>query len=607
MGRQTTRQASRPSAVRRASLESEESDRNRDVRTSLLEMVKKPSKAVKGHLQMNAGLMGDIDNLKDAVHDELHKPDYNVEDFYWETGVIQAVAKSSPFQNITLAVISVNAVWMGYDTDKNDSETLNGADIQFQIGEHVFAVYFTWELLVRFLAFEKKCNTLKDGWFKFDLLLCTLMVFETWMLPAIQGSGDGDGGGLPIDTGMLRLLRLMRLSRMMRLLKKCPELITLLKGMAAAMRSVGSTLVLLVIFMYVFAIIFRQQTNGNEALEVYFGSMGLCFWTLLVQGTLLDGVGDILGDIKDDSPALLVVFLLFVLIGNFTILNMLIGVLCEVVSAVGQSEAEKMTVSYAKDSFLGVLAAMDSDGSGTISQEEFCLFVNHPLVAPALEQLGVDRDGLLSLQDVIFEGGEEKGGGTDSQPLAKTLGFGDILEHILTLRSSNVAVVKDIVDLRKFAGNNNKKQETTIAFLEEDLVELHKLVKRSMKKNKRAWALARRGVRRRLKRMRANKDKLKYPPQSTPALSASCHSKEPFPEPSVLSPIGPVQALEVMVGDERMMRDPCPSSRSCSSSHLDIQKVVLYNQTENGLEQVRRGKSIFTSSAFGTGTQSSHF
>merc|ERR1719261_587381 len=106
------------------------------------------------------------------------------------------------------------------------------------------------------------------------------MVLETWILPAL--SGGSDGGGVPIDVSMLRLLRLLRLSRLMRLLRKCPELITLLKGMGAAVRSVFSTLVLLVVFMYIFAIIFRQQTKGNEALEDYFGTVGLCFWTLLL-------------------------------------------------------------------------------------------------------------------------------------------------------------------------------------------------------------------------------------------------------------------------------------------------------------------------------------
>lgn len=475
---------------------------------------KKPVNIKRMSAQPGGGLMGDIHALKEAAHEDLEKPTYNVYDFYWETGIIQAIAKSGPFNNITLAVISVNAVWMGYDTDKNHSDTLSGADMQFQIGEHVFAVYFSLELLIRFLAFEKKCNTMKDGWFKFDLLLCTLMVFETWILLLLSG-GDG-GGGIPIDTSMLRLLRLLRLSRMMRLLRKCPELITLLKGMAAAVRSVGSTLVLLIIFMYVFAIIFRQQTAGNEALEDYFGSMGLCFWTLLLQGTLMDGIGDILNDIMAESIPMTVVFMLFVLIGNFTILNMLIGVLCEVVSAVGESEAEKMTVQYAKDSFLEVLWEMDADGSGTISEREFILFVNNPVCAQPLEELGVDKEGLLSVADVIFEGGNKKEDAGEDAPVVT---FGEILENILTLRSSNTAVVKDVVDFRKFLSSGHKEMHGALVQLQDRVTNLKKMVKKSMRK------------RQKTRKIRNCSEEVRFHSDSTPnGVNSFSHPRSPSKE-----------------------------------------------------------------------------
>ena len=39
-------------------------------------------------------------------------------------------------------------------------------------------------------------------------------------------------------------------------------------------------------------------------------------------------------------------FLVFVLLGSLTVLNMLIGVLCEVVSAVAASEREEMVVAF---------------------------------------------------------------------------------------------------------------------------------------------------------------------------------------------------------------------------------------------------------------------
>merc|ERR1719313_3064524 len=95
------------------------------------------------------------------------------------------------------------------------------------------------------------------------------MVFETWIISAIMllftGGGASYGGSLG-NASVLRVARLMRLSRMARmarLVRAMPELMILIKGMAAAARSVFFTLCLLVAIMYVFAIAFVQLTIGN--------------------------------------------------------------------------------------------------------------------------------------------------------------------------------------------------------------------------------------------------------------------------------------------------------------------------------------------------------
>eukprot|EP00746_Dinoflagellata_sp_MGD_P150004 gnl/MRDRNA2_/MRDRNA2_81963_c0_seq3.p1 gnl/MRDRNA2_/MRDRNA2_81963_c0~~gnl/MRDRNA2_/MRDRNA2_81963_c0_seq3.p1 ORF type:complete len:696 (-),score=93.33 gnl/MRDRNA2_/MRDRNA2_81963_c0_seq3:475-2562(-) len=413
-----------------------------------------------GHLK-KGGFMGEVQALKEAAREDLHKEAYDVTNFYYKEGIMQWIAKSGPFNNITMGVITVNAVWMGVDVDLNQAKSFAESEIQFQVADIFFSIFFMVEIVIRFLAFEKKFNAMKDAWFKVDSFLIFLQVMDLWVLPA-------SGVELPMDPSALRVLRMLRIMRLLRLMGMCPELLTLLKGMSVAVQSVSSTLLLLVTFIYVFALTFRQAAQGNTTLEDYFGSMGLCFWTLLMQGTLLDNITEVLGVIRDDSPALAALFLLFVLIANFTILNMLIGVLCEVVSAVSSSEREKMSVKYAKDSFLAVLAELSPDG--TISQDEFVEFVNHPNAGPALEELGVDRDGLLSLADVFFSGDAD-----DAEALhhlaslgkfeqserdfrrsrqstlnnGQRLTFGKVLEHVLSLRSSNTAVVKDIVDLRK--------------------------------------------------------------------------------------------------------------------------------------------------------------
>lgn len=421
-------------------------------------------------------LLSDVQGGQDS--ESLAVKVYNVEDFYWETGYWQAIAKNAYFGHLTLAVISLNACWIGIDSDHNDAETLADAELPFQVGEHFFAIFFTFEWLARFMSFQSKWNCFKDGWFKFDSALVGLMVGETWIMPLAMGGGGGGMG----DVSILRLLRLLRLTRMARLMRAIPELLVLLKGMAAAARSVFSTLVLLILFTYVFAIIFKQQVGENDNLAYFFNTIPEAMWNLLLVGTLLDNITDVLNLLRKEAPVMCAVFLFWVLLSSFTILNMLIGVLCEVVAAVAEAEKEQNVVNYVKDTLLGVLDTFDLDGNRKLSESEFAAFCSHPATKEPLEAIEVDVDNLKSLTDVIFSksdtdddeqnpAGEDDG--TPISPMApetpasvgsaakkrlsqsmsmkggRELDFGEVLETILELRSSNTAMVKDAVEIRK--------------------------------------------------------------------------------------------------------------------------------------------------------------
>merc|ERR1719393_1037636 len=105
-------------------------------------------------------------------------------------------------------------------------------------------------------------------------------------MPMIKQYGGGGGGGGTGNLSILRLLRLLRLTRMARLMRSVPELLTLIKGMVAATRSVSSTLVLMLILMYVFGIVFTQAFKEHPELGPIFSCMGMSMLTLFVNGTL---------------------------------------------------------------------------------------------------------------------------------------------------------------------------------------------------------------------------------------------------------------------------------------------------------------------------------
>lgn len=397
--------------------------------------------------------------MKEKVRQTLCKPTHKVSDYYKTKGVWQAIARNMWFENVTLGVISFNALWISVDTDHNDAELLLNAHPIFMAAENFFCAYFFIEWFVRFMAFKRKRDGLRDKWFTFDSGMVLMMVLETWVMTivtAASGSGGSGGMGNASILRVARLLRLSRMARMARLLRAMPELMILIKGMVAACRSVFFTLFLLMIIMYVFAIGFTQLTTDLPIGETHFKSVPESMYTLLLYGTLLDDVGMLSRKMGHDGLYLNVIFFLYVLLAALTVMNMLIGVLCEVVSAVAATEREEMLVGYVHRKVHKIVEELDKDGGGSISKDEFVQILENIEAVKALQDVGVDVVGLVDFADVIFEGDEE-------------LSFTKFMEVVLQLRGSNTATVKDIVDLRKLVHTESVRTHLTLSRMESRL------------------------------------------------------------------------------------------------------------------------------------------
>merc|ERR1719424_1246258 len=142
-----------------------------------------------------SGLFGfaNTEAIKEKVRSQkMRPPPYNVFDCYHETGFIQWIAKHPYFENTTLSIIVINALWISIDTDGNTADTILDAKPVFIVADILFFVYFSLELVVRFLAFNGKCKCFRDGWFVFDSTLVFMYAFDPFMLGCwafISGGG----------------------------------------------------------------------------------------------------------------------------------------------------------------------------------------------------------------------------------------------------------------------------------------------------------------------------------------------------------------------------------------------------------------------------------
>jgi len=358
---------------------------------------------------------------------------YKVEDYYHETGFFQWLATNPFFENTTLGVIVVNALWISHDTDGNNAETILDAKAYFIAADVCFFSYFSIELFVRFMAFKRKVSCCKDPWFVFDTSLVTLYAFDPFTLGIVAAA---TGTGLDLPTSVLRLLRLARLSRLVRMLRNLPELMIMIKGMVTASASVGYTLALLMIITYVFAIALVNLADpATESGETYFSTVPEAMHNLIIFGTFLDALSDFILAVKADSVPCFLISWIYIALASLTVMNMLIGVLCEVISGVAEEENEEMMVEKVKRKFGDIVQDLDKNNDGTLSWDEFQKILDHPSALDALESVKVDPESMVDLaEDFFFDNGD---------PHEVT--FDQFMNLILDMRGGQQAEVKDIM------------------------------------------------------------------------------------------------------------------------------------------------------------------
>jgi voltage-gated sodium channel len=377
------------------------------------------------------------------------------------------IAKSKRFENTTLGIIVINALWIGLDTNYNHKKLVkDDGSFPLEPGsivvENLFCVYFTAEVVIRFFGFKRKRDCCKDAWFVFDSFLVTSMVLETWVLEIVKlASGGGDSPSFLSNLSALRLLRLLRLTRMARLMSFVPELMTLVKGMAAAAKSVAFVLLFLCMVMYVFAIVIVSVVGDPETepeaetCEHMFGTMGDAMMSLFTNGVLGDNLAATVQAIMDFPNGegsgtglfMFMFFMLFFAISSMTLLNMLIGALCEVVTNTAADEKDARQIQELRHCIEDAFDRIDKNSDGVVCEAEWSQIKADQDVRTQLCSLGVEPahmdERLDQMQQTLFSTCR-KGHKMPENAVHEGLQVEDLILKVIDIRPDKPASALDL-------------------------------------------------------------------------------------------------------------------------------------------------------------------
>ncbi len=222
----------------------------------------------------------------------------------WKARFI-AIRSNKLFETVVIAIIVLSAMMIGastYDIDPGWLGALKFFDI-------AVTVFFLVELLIRMAAEERFKDFFKKGWNVFDFLIVTASL-------------------IPIDESeMVLLARLLRIFRVLRLVSMVPEMRILMDALVKAIPRIGYVVLLMFIIFYIYGAI--GSFLFDEINPVLWGDITISLLTLFRVATFEDWT-DVMYETMEVYPFSWIFYLTFIFLTAFVFLNMMIGVVLDV-------------------------------------------------------------------------------------------------------------------------------------------------------------------------------------------------------------------------------------------------------------------------------------
>jgi voltage-gated sodium channel len=237
-------------------------------------------------------------------------------------------------QYFILGVIIFNALILGLETSQALTKSIGH---YLQILDMLCLGIFVVEIFMKLWA--ERLSFFKSGWNIFDFLIIGISLFP--------------------NSGTVSILRALRIFRVLRLITRLPKLKVIVESVLYSLPSIGWISLLLLVIFYIFAVL--ATTLFGTSFEEWFGSIGSSFYTLFQILTLESWSMGIVRPMMEEFPYAYLIFIPFILITSFIVLNVFIGVIVNSMSEItvsSKSAQNKETQTSATDELEKEVAAL---------------------------------------------------------------------------------------------------------------------------------------------------------------------------------------------------------------------------------------------------------
>lgn len=211
------------------------------------------------------------------------------------------------FEGIVISIIIISAIMVGFRTY---DEVFPPEVFQiFSVLDYAVTIFFLIEIIIRVYSYEKARDFFKENWNIFDFTIVALSLIP---IASLDGVIIG---------------RLLRVFRLLRLISFIPQFRILIESLITAIPRVGYVLLFIFIETYIFAAI--GSILYSEIDPEHWGNIGVAMLTLFQTATL-EGWPDLLDKAYSSRPFAWIFFLSFIILNSFIFLNMIVGVIIDV-------------------------------------------------------------------------------------------------------------------------------------------------------------------------------------------------------------------------------------------------------------------------------------